>query len=137
MRILLVEDSRKLVESLRLGLSKEGYEVGTALDGEAGLRMTAGGSWVAVVLDMMLPGMHGLEVLEALRNDGCASHVLILTAMGSVEDRVRGLQAGADDYLVKPFSFDELLARVQALTRRRFDRKTPVIKVGDLAVDTV
>ena len=137
MRILLVEDSPKLVESLRLGLSSSGYEVAAAGDGDTGLRMAAGGTWDVVVLDLMLPGLHGLEVLQRLRDGGCNSQVLILTALGAVEDRVRGLQAGADDYLVKPFSFEELLARVQALTRRSFGRKSPVIHVGDLEVDTV
>ncbi len=137
MRILLIEDSPKLVDSLRLGLTKSGYEVASAGDGELGLRMALGGSWDIVVLDLMLPGLSGHEILKRLRAAGSNSHVLILTALGAVEDRVRGLQAGADDYLGKPFSFDELLARVQVLTRRRFGRKTPVIRIGDLEIDTV
>ncbi len=137
MRILLIEDSKKLVDSLRLGLAQSGYEVASAADGELGLRLALGGSWDIVVLDLMLPGLSGLDVLKRLREAECNTHVLVLTAMGAVEDRVRGLQAGADDYLGKPFSIDELLARVQALTRRRFGRKAPVIRVRDLEIDTV
>ncbi len=137
MRILLIEDSRKLLDSLRLGLMKSGYEVACAADGEIGLRMAVSGSWDLVVLDLMLPGVSGHEILRQLRESGSDAHVLILTALGAVEDRVRGLQAGADDYLGKPFSFDELLARVQALARRRFGRKAPVIRIGDLEIDSV
>ncbi len=137
MRILLIEDSPKLVDALRLGLTKSGYEVGSAANGELGLRMALSGSWDVVILDIMLPGVDGHEVLRRLRDAGSDVHVLILTALGAVEDRIRGLQAGADDYLGKPFSFDELLARVQALTRRRFGFKTPVLRIGDLEVDTV
>lgn len=137
MRILLIEDSPKLVDSLRLGLTKSGYEVGSAGNGELGLRMALCGSWDVVVLDLMLPGLDGHEVLRRLREAGSDVHVLILTALGAVEDRIRGLQAGADDYLGKPFSFDELLARVQALTRRRFGFKTPVFRIGDLEIDSV
>ena len=137
MRILLIEDSSKLVDSLRLGLTNSGYEVAAAGNGELGLRMALSGAWDIVVLDLMLPGLSGHEVLERLRAANSDAHILILTALGDVEDRVRGLQAGADDYLVKPFAFDELLARVQALTRRRFGQKTPLIRVGDLEIDTV
>ena len=137
MNVLLIEDSGKLVESLRLRLTQAGYAVASAGDGELGLRMAQNGSWDVVVLDLMLPGLPGLEVLRRLRQAGSDAHVLILTALGSVEDRVRGLQTGADDYLGKPFSSDELLARIQALTRRRFGHKSPVIRVGDLELDTV
>lgn len=137
MRILLVEDSHKLVRTLRAGLTKSGYEVGAAEDGELGLRMAISGAWDIVILDLLLPGLPGIEVLRRMRAAGCGAHVLILTALGSVEDRVHGLQEGADDYLGKPFSFDELLARVQALGRRKFGQKTPVLRIGDLEVDTV
>ncbi len=137
MRILLIEDSPRLVDSLRLGLTKSGYEVASAGNGDLGLRLALNGRWDVVVLDLMLPGLSGHEVLERLRAAGSDSQVLILTALGAVEDRVRGLQAGADDYLGKPFSFDELLARVQALTRRKFGRKTRVLRIGDLEIDTV
>jgi DNA-binding response OmpR family regulator len=137
MRILLIEDAPKLVESLRLGLTESGCEVASAGDGELGLRMALTGTWDVIVLDLMLPGLSGLEVLRRAREEGCDAHVLILTAQGGVEDRVRGLQSGADDYLGKPFSFDELLARVQALTRRKFGYKNPVLRIGDLEIDTV
>ncbi len=136
MRILLIEDSRKLLASLRLGLTRSGYEVDTAADGETGLRMARGGAYDVVVLDLMLPGLPGIDVLRSLREIGSDVHVLILTALDSVEDRVRGLRAGADDYLAKPFSFDELIARLQALTRRQFGIKTPVVRVADLEIDT-
>ena len=136
MRILLIEDSRKLLDSLRLGLTRSGYEVDTAADGETGLRMARGGGYDVVVLDLMLPGLPGIDVLRSLREIGSDVHVLILTALDSVEDRVRGLRAGADDYLAKPFSFDELIARLQALTRRQFGIKTPVVRIADLEIDT-
>jgi len=135
-RILLIEDSAKLTDSLRLGLTKSGFDVATAADGELGLRMAQRGGYDVVVLDLMLPKLHGLELLQALRATGDAVHVLILTAMDAVEDRVRGLKAGADDYLVKPFSFDELLARLQALVRRKYGTKQTQIEVGDLVLDT-
>ena len=137
MRVLLIEDSRKLLDSLRLGLSKSGYDVASAADGDLGLRMARTGSYEVIVLDLMLPGLSGLELLKRLRETGNEVHVLILTALDAVEDRVRGLQAGADDYLAKPFSFEELLARLQALRRRKYGAKSPVIRVADLEVDTV
>lgn len=137
MRILLIEDSRKLVDAVRLVLSRSGFEVAAAANGELGLRMAQNGSWDVVILDLMLPGLSGLEVLRQLREQGSEVHVLVLTALGAVEDRVRGLQAGADDYLGKPFSLDELMARVQALTRRKHGRKSPCIRVADLEIDTV
>jgi len=136
MRILLIEDSKRLVDSLRLGLTKAGFEVAAAASGELGLRMTLCGSWDVVILDLMLPGLSGQEILRQMRASGCEVHVLILTALGDVEDRVRGLQAGADDYLGKPFSLDELVARLQALTRRKHGHKSPVIHVADLRIDT-
>ena len=136
MRILLIEDSKKLADSLRLGLTRSGYEVASVGNGETGLRLALGGTWDVVILDLMLPGLPGHEVLRQLREHGSEVHVLVLTALGAVEDRVRGLQGGADDYLGKPFSFDELLARVQALTRRKHGRKSPVLSVADLQIDT-
>lgn len=136
MRILLIEDSKKLVDSLRLELTRAGFEVGSAANGELGLRAALGGAWDVVVLDLMLPDLSGHEVLRQLRAKGSDAFVLILTALGAVEERVRGLQAGADDYLGKPFSFDELLARLQALTRRKHGQKSPVIHIADLEIDT-
>jgi DNA-binding response OmpR family regulator len=136
MRILLIEDSKKLLDSLRLGLTKSGYEVATAPNGELGLQMAQAGAYEVIVLDLMLPGLSGLELLKRLRETGNGVHVLILTALDAVADRVRGLQAGADDYLVKPFSFEELLARLQALRRRKYGAKSPQISVGGLEIDT-
>jgi two-component system copper resistance phosphate regulon response regulator CusR len=136
MRILVIEDSHRLVESLRIGLTKAGFEVAAAGSGELGLRMALSSPWDVVILDLMLPGLSGHEVLRQIRAEGCEVHVLVLTALGAVEDRVRGLQAGADDYLGKPFSLDELVARLQALTRRKHGHKSPVIQVADLRIDT-
>lgn len=137
MRILVVEDSRKIAASVRTALSRNGYEVAVAFDGRLGLRMALSGHWDVIVLDLLLPNLSGLEVLQELRANGCQANVLVLTALGAVEDRVKGLQAGADDYLGKPFSLEELLARVAALTRRKHGVKTPVIQVADMQVDTV
>jgi len=137
MRILLIEDSKKLADSLRHGLTRLDHEVAAVASGESGLRMALRGSWDVVILDLMLPDLSGHEVLRQLREQGSEVHVLVLTALGAVEERVRGLQAGADDYLGKPFAFDELVARVQALARRKHGRKSPVLVVADLEVDTV
>lgn len=135
MRILLVEDSKRLRSSLGRGLRKAGFAVDVTGDGRDGLWSADSNDYDVMVLDLMLPSIDGLSVLRGLRANGNATHVLILTAKDAVEDRVRGLQAGADDYLVKPFAFDELLARVQALCRRSYQRKNPAIAVGDLQVD--
>src|SRR5262245_14455505 len=135
MRILLIEDSRKLADSVRLGLTRSGFEVAWVANGELGTHMARAGPCDAVILDLMLPGLTGHEILRQLREKGSEVHVLILTALGSVEERVRGLRAGADDYLGKPFSFDELLARVQALTRRKHGHKAPGISIADLEID--
>jgi DNA-binding response OmpR family regulator len=136
MRILLIEDSKKLARSLRVGLTHSGFVVALAADGEAGLRMALEGNWDVVILDLMLPGVPGLEILRQLRERGSEVHVLVLTALGAVEDRVRGLQAGADDYLGKPFSLEELVARLQALGRRRTGRKALILRIADLEIDT-
>lgn len=136
MHVLLVEDSYRLQESLSTGLKRCGYAVDVAGDGEAGLRFARHNDYDVIVLDLMLPKMDGLNVLKHLRDEGRETHVLILTARDTIEDRVRGLRDGADDYLVKPFSFDELLARIEALVRRRYREKKPVIAVGPLTIDT-
>lgn len=137
MRILIVEDSRKIAESVRQALCRAGYEVAVAFDGQVGLRMALCGRWDVILLDLLLPSLSGHEVLRELRAKGCEAHVLVLTALGAVEDRVKGLQEGADDYLGKPFSIDEILARVAALIRRKHGVKSPVIHVADMEVDTV
>lgn len=137
MRVLLVEDSHRLRETLASALRRSGYAVDLAADGEEALSLATSNAYDAIVLDIMLPKVDGLEVLQRLRRQGNATHVLLLTARDAVQDRVDGLQKGADDYLVKPFSLEELLARVQALCRRVYNQKEPSLKIGDLEVDTV
>lgn len=135
-RVLVVEDYGPLRGALVQALREEGHSVDLAADGEAALARASGGEYDVVVLDLMLPRLGGLEVLERLRETGVESHVLILTALDGLDDRVRGLDLGADDYLVKPFAMAELLARVRALVRRGYGKKRPVITVGHLAVHT-
>jgi DNA-binding response OmpR family regulator len=137
MKILVVEDSERLRRSLQQGLGRLGCAVDLAEDGDTGLAFARTYVYDVVVLDLMLPGLSGLDVLRRLRARGGAEHVLILSARDRVEDRVKGLQLGADDYLVKPFAFDELAARVQALVRRRYRSKDPVLRLGTLEIDTV
>jgi DNA-binding response OmpR family regulator len=136
MRVLLVEDDRPLREALRQGLEEAGFAVDASADGEEGLWHARSAVHDVIVLDLMLPRVDGLTILSRLRREGSSVPVLILTARDTVEDRVKGLNLGADDYLVKPFAFAELLARVRALVRRRYDKKDPVLRVGDLEVDT-
>jgi two-component system copper resistance phosphate regulon response regulator CusR len=135
MRILVVEDSRRLAESLRAGLRKLGHAVDLAHDGRSGLSYARLNPYTTIVLDIMLPGMDGLAVLDALREQGIATPVLLLTARDTVLDRVTGLRHGADDYLVKPFAFDELAARLEALARRPPAAAGTVVEVGSLRVD--
>jgi DNA-binding response OmpR family regulator len=116
-------------------LRRAGYAVDVTGDGREGLWLVDSNHYDVVVLDLMLPGLDGLSVLQQLRAKQNPTHVLILTAKDAVEDRVRGLDAGADDYLVKPFAFEELLARIQALCRRSYERKNPVISIGDLEIN--
>jgi DNA-binding response OmpR family regulator len=136
-RILIVEDERKVLRSLTEGLQNEGYEVVGTLTGEAALERVTRESFDCLVLDLMLPGRHGLEVLADLRRSGNTVPVLILTARDTVEDRVVGLDAGADDYLVKPFAFAELLARLRALLRRGRSDPETVLRADDLEMDLV
>ncbi len=136
MKILLVDDSQRLLRSLSQGLKKLGYGVDLAGDGEHGLDLAETYEYHVIVLDLMLPGLPGLEVLRRLRTRGNSAHILILSARDRVEDRVKGLQLGADDYLVKPFAFDELCARIQALVRRHHQAKNPIVRLGSLDIDT-
>lgn len=136
MRLLLVEDSQRLQRSLTLGLKQAGYAVDVTGDGRDALWRATTVSYDAIILDIMIPSLDGLSVLKELRQAGKDTHVLLLTAKDTVEDRVKGLQEGADDYLIKPFSFEELLARVQALCRRSYAQKSPEIKVGDLTLNS-
>jgi len=135
-KVLVVEDSERLRRSLGEGLRKLGYAVDLAGDGEDGLAFAETYDYDVIVLDLMLPGLPGLEVLRRLRAQGRSAQVLILSARDRIEDRVKGLQMGADDYLVKPFAFDELSARIQALVRRRFQARNPIIRLGSLEIDT-
>jgi DNA-binding response OmpR family regulator len=136
MRILLVEDSPRLQRSIGAGLRRANYAVDVAGDGEEGLWRAVSDEYDVIVLYLMLPRLDGLSLLERLRTRGKNTHVLILTARDAVEDRVRGLQMGGDDYLVKPFAFEELLARIQALVRRCHAQKNPSIRVGPLEINT-
>ena len=134
MRLLVIEDERKLAEYLRSGLAENGYVVDVAHDGIDGRHLALEGQYDLILLDVMLPGIDGFGVLEAIRRKGDIP-VLMLTARDKVEDRVKGLQGGADDYLVKPFAFSELLARIHALLRRGRPQELTVLKVGELQLD--
>jgi two-component system, OmpR family, response regulator len=135
MRVLIVEDEAKLANLLRRGLAKEGIAADVLGDGEDALGRAAATDYDAIVLDVMLPGIDGMEVCRRLRAEGVASPILMLTARDSVEDRVAGLDRGADDYLTKPFSYAELLARLRALFRRGPAERPPQLEVGELSLD--
>jgi two-component system, OmpR family, response regulator len=135
MRALIVEDEIKMATLLRRGLGEEGYAADVAHDGELAIVMARATEYDVILLDVMLPGIDGFEVCRRLREAGVWSPALMLTARDAVEDRIAGLDAGADDYLLKPFSFGELLARMRALTRRGPIEKPPVLEVGNLRVD--
>jgi DNA-binding response OmpR family regulator len=137
MRILVIEDEHKLGRALREGLEAEQYGVKLAYTGEEGFYLVLTESFDLVILDVMLPGRSGSEILASMRQHGFKTPVLMLTARDTVEDRVRGLDAGADDYLVKPFAFPELLARIRALGRRGIPETSPRLRVGDLEVDVI
>lgn len=137
MRILVVEDEHKLAEALREGLETEHYSVSTANTGEEGFYLAHAEPFDLIVLDVMLPGRSGLEILGTLRRRGLKTPVLVLTARDAIEDRVLGLDAGADDYLVKPFAFSELLARIRALLRRERPDAPACFKMADLELDAV
>ncbi len=135
MRILVVEDEKNLNELITKKLEQEHYSVDSCYDGSEVQYYFASAEYDAVVLDIMLPGMSGLEVLRNLRRKNDSTPVLLLTARDSIEDRVAGLDAGADDYLVKPFAFDELLARLRVMIRRRFGAVSNIYTIADLVVD--
>jgi two-component system OmpR family response regulator len=134
-RILVVEDEPKLADLLARGLREEGHAADVATEGEQALWMAQAAPFDAIVLDVMLPGIDGFEVCRRLRASDVWAPVLMLTARDAVEDRVTGLDAGADDYLMKPFAFDELLARLRALTRRAPTERPTMVEVGDLRLD--
>ncbi len=135
MRILVIEDEKRLAAILKKGLEESGFVVDVALDGEDGLFMARTYPYDAVLLDILLPKVDGLTVLKTLRAEKIGVPVLMLTAKGELEDRVRGLNLGADDYLVKPFDFSELLARLNTIIRRSMGKASPVIIIDDLSLD--
>jgi DNA-binding response OmpR family regulator len=135
-RVLLVEDHKPLVRALRQGLEEEGFAVDVAADGEEGDYKANTVEYDVIVLDRMLPKIDGLTLLQRWRKKGLKTHVLMLTARDQLDDKVAGLDAGADDYLTKPFELEELLARLRALIRRTHQTKDPVIRVFDLEIDT-
>jgi DNA-binding response OmpR family regulator len=137
MRVLLVEDDSRVASFIRRGLREERYAVDVAKDGEEALYLAQTGEYDAIVLDLLLPKRNGLEVLRTLRADRSTVPILVLTAKDELQDKVAGLDAGADDYLTKPFRFDELLARLRALLRRRGDMTPTILKAGDLEMDVL
>jgi DNA-binding response OmpR family regulator len=134
--VLFVEDSKILQRSVGAALRRSGYAVDVTGDGNEGLWYAQSHEYDVIILDRLLPGLDGLTILQRLREQGQTTQVLLLTAKDTVEDRVCGLRAGADDYLIKPFALDELLARVQALCRRHYVKKAPRLRVQDLEIDT-
>ena len=135
MRLLVVEDEKKVANFIKKGLQEDGYAVDLASDGKTGLTMGLDGVHDLIILDINLPRMDGLSVLQELRKRKVTTPVLLLTVRTAIEDKVIGLDTGADDYLTKPFAFQELLARVRALLRRRAEAESPLLQVADLTLD--
>lgn len=136
MRILVVEDEHRIANSIKKGLEQERYAVDIAYDGNDGFDMASTEEYDLIILDLMLPGMNGLQICKELRKKQIHSPILILTAKGQIQDKVEGLDSGADDYLTKPFSFEELLARIRALSRRPKNSLDSVLTVGDLDLNS-
>lgn len=137
MRILIVEDEYKIANSIKRGLEQETYSVDVSYDGSEGYDLASSEDYDVIVLDLMLPGMDGVEICIKLRAEKNHTPILMLTAKGALHDKISGLNAGADDYLVKPFAFEELLARIRALSRRPQKGGSPKLIVSDLILDTV
>ncbi|MCL4112920.1 UNVERIFIED_CONTAM: hypothetical protein GTU68_045055 [Idotea baltica] len=137
MKVLVIEDYAPVREAVTQGLKEAGFAVDSAPDGRDGLWYATKNEYDVIILDLMLPGISGMEILKELRTQGSAARVMILTAKDAVNDRVEGLNAGADDYLIKPFALEELLARVNVMFRRRHNLLDTMIKVGDLEINTV
>jgi len=135
MRILVVEDEKKVADFVKKGLQEQGYAVDVAYNGADGFNLAIDGAHDLIILDIYLPGMDGIAILKNLREKKVKTPVLLLTVRATIEDKVLGLNSGADDYLTKPFAFEELLARVGALLRRVTDTDTPIIRIADLAID--
>ena len=136
MKILVVEDDRTVGQYVKRGLEEQRYHADLVEDGMEGLRLASGGRYDIIVLDLRLPELNGLEVLRTLRDRGNTTPILVLTAQDAVDFKVQALRSGADDYVTKPFAFEELLARVEALGRRPKEIRSPVLKVGDLELDS-
>ena len=137
MRILVVEDEHKIANAIKKGLEQESFAVDVAYDGESGYDLAVTEDYDVIVLDLLLPGIDGMEICRKLRADKIHTPILILTAKGQLEDKVKGLNAGADDYLVKPFAFAELLARIRALIRRPKEAMATVLTYEDLSLNTL
>ncbi len=137
MRILVVEDEHRIGTTIKKGLELEKYAVDLAFDGRDGLDLATTEEYDCLILDLMLPGIDGINICKKLRQDSIHTPILVLTAKSQTEDKILGLNSGADDYLTKPFSFEELLARVRALIRRPSGSQNPVLKTGDLELDTI
>lgn len=135
MRLLIVEDYKPLQKSLSKGLREAGFAVDVTGDGNEGLWYATSNDYDVIILDIMLPGIDGTTILKKLRKDGSETHILMLTAKDAIEDKVGCLDLGADDYLVKPFAFDELVARIRALVRRKYREKNPSLTIADLTID--
>ncbi len=135
MRLLVVEDEKKVSSFIKKGLEEEGYAVDVINDGEEGLYMALDGVHDLIILDIQLPKMDGLQILQELRNQKIATPVLLLTVRATIEDKVLGLDSGADDYLTKPFAFQELVARIRALLRRQAETSPSILQVADLTLD--
>ena len=136
MKLLIIEDSARLRDSLNEGLRRSGYAVDLTPDGEQGLKFALSSDYDVIILDLMLPKIDGLTVLRQLRERGDDTAILILSAKDQVQNRIKGLQLGADDYLIKPFDFDELLARINVLVRRNYGQRSPVIQLGLIELNT-
>jgi DNA-binding response OmpR family regulator len=135
-RVLLIEDHKPMLRAIKQGLEEEGFAVDIAVDGEEGNYKARTANYDVIILDLMLPKIDGLTLLQQWRREGMNAHILVLTAKGSIEEKVHGLDLGADDYLTKPFQWEELLARLRALIRRGHQIKDPVLRVHDLEIDT-
>lgn len=136
MRILVIEDERKVASFIKKGLEEEYYSVDVALDGREGLRLALEEEYDLIILDVMLPFRDGISITKDIRNNRIMTPILLLTAKSAVEDKVEGLDSGADDYITKPFAFEEFLARVRALLRRNENNKSLLLKAGNLVLDT-
>lgn len=136
MRVLLIEDHKPLIKALRRGLEEEGFAVDTSEDGQEGDHKARSANYDVIILDLMLPKVDGMTLLKNWRKAGLTTHVLVLTARDTTENKVEGLDSGADDYLTKPFQLEELLARLRALIRRSHQVKDPVLRIADLEIDT-